>query len=302
MNREVALVGCNTYRRDEVKIEIDKLCSALGFSVSRGSRILLKPNLVSAVGHLRGAVTHPEFVAAVASWCLDHGARVVIGDSPAFGTAVQVMQKSGYLEALEGLSVTLINLQKKKPVKTVNGFTVVLAGEIDECDLLINLPKIKAHDQLRLTMAVKNYFGLVLSWRKAFAHMQHGNKHFAGLIIDLLDHVPNGISIADGIFAMHKRGPVAGQPFALSLIAASANPVALDAAVMDILGIDPRISPLWQEAFARKKIGCDLSELTFPLAEPAELAVQGFEVPEVLLPIRFQVHSFLFNSIRKIFS
>jgi len=302
LSREVALIGCSTYGREMLKGRIDRLCHTLGFSVCSGSRLLLKPNLVSAVGHQRGSVTHPKFVAAVAAWCIDHGARVTIGDSPAFGTAAHVMQKSGYLEALKGLPVTVINFKKKKPVKTANGFNIVLAGEIDEYDFLINLPKIKAHNQLRLTMAVKNYFGVVLSWRKAFAHMQHGNKYFAGLIIDLLESVPMGISIADGVSAMHKQGPVGGQPFALSLIAASFNPVALDTAIMDILGVEPWVSPLWQEASARKKTGCNIAELGFPLAQPAELAVRGFEVPEELLPVRFQVHSFMFNSIRKLFS
>jgi uncharacterized protein (DUF362 family) len=212
------------------------------------------------------------------------------------------MQKFGYLEALKGLPVTLINFKRKKPVKTVNGFSVVLAGEIDDYDCLINLPKVKAHNQLRLTGAVKNYFGMVLSWRKALAHMQHGNKDFVRLVIDLLDFVPEGISISDGISAMHKRGPVDGQAFALSLIAASRNPVALDTAIMDILGVAPGASPLWREMHSRGKIGCDIAELVFPLAKPAELAIQGFEIPEALLPIRFQVHSYLFNSIRKLFS
>ena len=301
-SKKVALTSCCSYEKEALSIHIDMLCQALGFSMGFGDRVLLKPNLVSASGHQGGAVTHPGFVAAVASWCLDQGAQVSIGDSPAFGSAVHVMERFGFSEALRGLPVLLINFRKRNKVKTENGFSPVLAGEINDYDYLINLPKVKAHSQLRLTMAVKNYFGVVLSWRKAFAHMQHGNQHFVKLLIDLLDMVPQGISIVDGICAMHKRGPVDGEPFDLSLIGASLNPVALDTALMDILGIAPEVSPLWKESHARGRCGCDINELIFPLSQPTDLAVQGFEVPGELSPIRFQVHSFMFNSIKKIFN
>lgn len=301
VSTKVALVGCAGYEKEALKIQIDLLCDAIGFSLCSGERVLLKPNLVSAAGHQGNAVTNPDFVAAVAAWCIDQGARVSIGDSPAFGSATHVMDKFGYCEALKGLPVTFMNFRKKKYVTTENGFGPVVAGEIYEHDHLINLPKVKAHNQLRLTLAVKNYFGVVLSWRKAYAHMQHGEKHFVQLIVDLLDVVPKGISIADGILAMHKRGPVGGEPFDLGGIGASRNPVALDTAIMDVLAVDPELSPLWLECLLRGKIGCEISELDFPLAKPADLRVDGFKVPEMLSPVRFQVHSFLINSIRKLF-
>nr|MBF0221638.1 DUF362 domain-containing protein [Desulfobulbaceae bacterium] len=297
----VALTRCLNYEQEALKDHIDELCGALGFSLCSGDRVLLKPNLVSGAGHQGEAITHPGFVAAVAAWCLDQGARVSVGDSPAFGSALSVMEKFGYTEALKGMPVALINFRKKKRVETETGFRPVIAGEIYEHEYLINLPKVKAHNQLRLTLAVKNYFGVVLSWRKAVAHMQHGDKHFVKLVVDLLDVVPEGISIADGIVAMHKRGPVGGEPFELGVIGASRNPVALETAIMQILAVDPEASPVWLECRLREKVGCNISSLVFPLLKPSALTVQGFQVPEMLSPVRFQVQSFLFNSIRRLF-
>lgn len=301
-NRSVSLVKCESYQLEDLKSYVNTVLSAENYTVKTGDTVLLKPNLVSASGHKGNAVTHPKFVAAIAAWCIDQGALVSIGDSPAFGSAKTVMESFGYTEALRGLSVTLLNFRKKKKIKTRGGFSLVVAGEMDEHDHLINLPKIKAHSQLRVTMAVKNYFGLVLSWRKAFAHMQHGDSHFMELLVDLLDSVPGGISIADGVSAMHQTGPVGGDAFALSVIGASRNPIALDSAFLKILNVDPVDSPLWGEVNKRGLGGCDVGGLEFPLEKPEELSVHGFVVPMQLSPVRFQVHSFAINSIKKLFS
>ncbi|MFH1020188.1 MAG: DUF362 domain-containing protein, partial [Pseudomonadota bacterium] len=92
---EVGLVACCRYDRRLLKGRVEALCDALDFKVSAGSRVLLKPNLVSAVRNTGLACTYPEVVAAVAEWFLDQGATVRVGDSPAFGTALAVMAACG---------------------------------------------------------------------------------------------------------------------------------------------------------------------------------------------------------------
>lgn len=299
---EVGLVACGQYDRQLLKGRVDALCDALGFRVSAGSRVLLKPNLVSAVRNKGLACTHPEVVAAVAEWCLDQGAKVRVGDSPAFGSALGVMAACGISAALKGLPVPLINFEAVRAVRLASGLFVGIARAVGECDLLVNLPKIKAHGQLYLSLAVKNYFGAVVGFRKPWLHARHGDigNRFEGMLVDLLDVLPGGITVADGVVAMHEDGPVSGTPFPLHLLAGGLNPVAVDTALLGVLGLPPQKSPVWRECQRRNLAGSNLQELSFPLARPEEVAVHGFQPPVRLRPVSFHPWRLLLGAMKRL--
>jgi uncharacterized protein (DUF362 family) len=112
--------------------------------------------------------------------------------------------------------------------------------------------------------------------------------------------LPASISLVDGIVAMHATGPIHGEPFPLGLIACGTNPVALDTALLSVLGINPAQSPLWQAARRAGIRGTEPATLEFPLVSPTELGVRGFMVPETLSPIRFNPFRFVHNSMKRL--
>jgi uncharacterized protein (DUF362 family) len=171
-----------------------------------------------------------------------------------------------------------------------------------DCDLLVNLPRVKAHSQMRVTLAVKNYFGCLAGFHKPWWHMVHGGRggRFSDLIVDILAVLPRSLSLVDGIVAMHKTGPVHGEPFPLGLIAGGTNPVALDTALLALLDIDLRQSPLWNAARQAGIQGTELEALVFPLAVPTDFAASDFIVPAQLEPIRFNLFRFCQNSIKRL--
>lgn len=299
---EVGLAACSRYDRQLLKDRVETLCNALGFRVSPGSRVLLKPNLVSAVRNTGLACTHPEVVAAAAEWFLDHSAVVRVGDSPAFGTALGVMEACGIRAALKGLPVRMVNFDGAQPVRLASGLSVGVARAVRECDLLVNLPKIKAHGQLYITLAVKNYFGAVVGFRKPWLHARYGDvdNRFEGMLVDLLGVLPGGITLADGVMAMHVDGPVGGKPFPLHLLAGGLNPVALDTALLEVLGLPFQASPVWRECRRRNLAGGSLEELSFPLARPEEVAVQGFQPPVRLRPVSFHPWRLLRGGLKRL--
>jgi len=301
-SEEVGLVSCSCYRRGILKESMGSLCAALGFSPARGSKVLLKPNLVSAVRNTGLACTHPEFVAAAAEWFVDHGMRVEVGDSPAFGTAKGVMQACGITAALRGLPVRLVNFDSPCSVALASGIKVGVARAALECDHLVSLPKVKAHGQLYVTLAVKNYFGAVVGFRKPWIHARHGDvdNRFEALLVDLLALLPGGITLADGIIAMHVDGPVNGEPFPLHLLAAGLNPVAVDTALLVVLGLSPSASPVWRECDRRQLAGCSPDALSFPLLTPAEVAVRGFLGPERLRPVSFDPWRLFAGAVKRL--
>ncbi|HIP38021.1 MAG TPA: DUF362 domain-containing protein [Desulfocapsa sulfexigens] len=266
-------------------------------------RILLKPNLISASAPPL-ACSNPFFVKAAASSFLSRGARVLIGDSPAFGKAATVLRRQGFTRAFSGMAVEPVTF-KTRVLKTLDcGITVGVATEALDCDYFINLPRIKAHDQMGITMAVKNVFGIVLGARKAWLHMRHGEswQDFSRMILDLHQLLPPSLVLADGIEVMNRRGPMRGPSLALGCLAASRNAVALDRAMLEVLEIKNERVPLVQTAWERNLTGASLRDIDFPQLLPQAFHGSGFQVPATLIPVRFKVVRYLRSSIKRMFS
>ena len=301
-SKRVALRHCPDYGPAGLAAGLDQLvdtCLAgIGFS---STHVLLKPNLISSrQGPL--ACTEAAFILAAARCFLDRGARVSLGDSPAFGTATGVLKKLGLLGQLRKLSVRVTDFKKVRKLVLPSGVSAGLAAEALDCDLLINLPRVKAHTQLRVTLAVKNCFGCLAGMRKAWWHMEHGGSPglFESLLVELLAVLPDGITLVDGITAMHETGPLNGKPCQLGVLAGSTNPVAVDRALLAIIGLEPEASPLWQACDNAGLAGTRLAELDFPLLAPGDFPVTNFQVPRELTPIRFNPFRFVRSSIRRV--
>jgi uncharacterized protein (DUF362 family) len=301
LQHHVALVQCGGYLQPELSDSINTIFSALPLPLTlRGATVLLKPNLISSRGPSL-ACTNALFLAAVARWCSDHGARVKIGDSPAFGTTISVMERHGMTQALRGVVYNHVHFKTPVPRKLYNGLTLEIAGEALDCDLLINLPKLKAHNQMYMTAAVKNIFGIVVGIRKAMLHMRHGGSHleFADMLLGLPELLPPHISVVDGVEIMHRSGPLDGDPLSLGVIGGALSPVALDTALLNLLELPFHQSPLWQAAAARNFPGSSHSDLIYPLAVPSAFHGSGFIPPERLNAVRFNPIRFLVSALRR---
>jgi len=248
-------------------------------------RAVLKPNLVTARLHDGLACTHPEFVAAVAEWFLDHGAKVSVGDSPAFGTAKGVMAACAITSALKKLPVKFVDFDKPVSVSLPSDFTVGIDRTALETDMLINLPKLKTHAQMYLTLGVKNLFGCIPGKRKLQWHLAAGDDTaaFASMLLDLHDLLGPRLTVIDGVVAMEGNGPGSGDPRSLGLILASKDAIALDGTIAEILGARPEDLPVLRVAAARAEAaGLEPTE-TIVKGEPvADVKVEGFRFPPLV--------------------
>ncbi|MFZ5797774.1 MAG: DUF362 domain-containing protein [Desulfobulbus sp.] len=298
----VALARCADYREPALLDVIDRMWVACAPSFSlRGTQVLLKPNLITARRGLL-ACTEGRFILAAAKWHLDQGSRVTVGDSPAFGTVESILEQLGIGRQLRDMGVRITDFRQTRQVALPSGLRVGVACEALDCDHLVNLPRVKAHVQMRVTLAVKNYFGCVGGMRKPLWHMVHGGRQgrFADHLVELLDVLPGGITLLDGITAMHRTGPTGGEPFPLGVAACSENPVALDLALLEVLGVGLEASPLFAACRRRGLAGSEPESLKYPLASPADLQTAGFVVPPDLVSIRFNPLRFVKNSLRRL--
>lgn len=283
----VALIRADSYAEPALSEKIFKTLDAAQIAISPGMAVLVKPNLL--MSHAL-ACTTPTVVAAVCEWLLSKGAKVSVADSPAFGTAQSVAAAIGLTEALKRLSLKVQNFSRPVPV-TIEPYghapvRIGVAKEALEADLVLSVPRVKAHSQMRITLAVKNCYGCICGLRKALYHARFGIsvEYFADCVAALWAILPPVAALCDGITAMSVTGPRNGKPFSLGLLGASAYAPALDEAILAVLGIDPVTIPL---AAALRRAGVKPGPSDWPLVTPAELAVSGFQVPVKLKNISF---------------
>ena len=197
-----------------------------------GQKVLLKPNLLRGFKPDRCVTTHPVVIEAVCQVLKDLSvSHIVISDSPALGSLSAVARKSGYTFLKKKYGVQILPLSN--PIIFENAEQVPhlkIAGCLQHYDRIINLPKVKSHCQMTMTLCIKNLFGLVIGKRKPVLHclVKNDKLKFGKMLIDIARHVNPCLSIVDGIQAMQGQGPINGTPYPLGVMGASQDMTALD--------------------------------------------------------------------------
>lgn len=206
-------------------------------------RVVIKPNLLTPAAPDKAILTHPLIVRAVVEYVNQRGARPVVSDSNAMGSFDKVLNESGIKDELKGLDVEFREFKTSVFVDVGAPFNrIELAKDAIEADLIINLPKLKTHVQMLMTLGVKNLFGCVVGLKKPEWHFRTGanREMFAQLLVMIHNAVRPSITILDGILAMEGEGPGrSGKPKDVGVIMGSDNAIALDITVCRMLGLPP---------------------------------------------------------------
>ncbi|HEY9653555.1 MAG TPA: DUF362 domain-containing protein [Coleofasciculaceae cyanobacterium] len=288
----VSLIRAESYNQQQLRASVELLLEPLGgirAFVKKGDCVLLKPNLLTGGRPGKECITRPEIVYCIAQLVQDAGGKPFLGDSPAFGTAKGVAKANGYLPILEELNLPIVEFHGQRYATISESFNHLrLCKEAMEADVVINLPKLKSHVQLTLTMGVKNLFGCVPGKMKAWWHMEAGKdeRRFGEMLVETARAINPDLTILDGIVGHEGNGPSGGEPRKLNILGASSNVFALDRSIIELLNVEPAIVPT---VAASKRLGfCpELAEIHFPLQQPIDLQVTDWRLPDALVPIDF---------------
>lgn len=290
----VGLAACASYQEDDVERALHAVLEPLGGMeafVSPGERIALKPNLLLAALPEAAVTTHPAVVAAVAEAVRAVGAHPVVVESPGAGiphtraTLRRVYRRTGLAELAER---TGLELSYDTSARSVAHETAAVAHRLEilsallDADGVISLPKLKTHYFMTYTGAVKNLFGAVAGFAKPGFHARlHDPARFAHMLLDVADLVAPRLSVMDAVLAMEGDGPgLGGTPRPLGALLASSDPVTLDLAACDLVGLDPRRVPVLAAAEERGLLPVARGDALFAGADPAGLRVDDFVIPK----------------------
>lgn len=302
MGSKVSIVKAGSYDFYRVYAAVKKAVDLLGgisSFVKKGEKILLKPNLLSARPPESGVDTHPEVLRAVARLVKGAGAEIIVGDSPGgLGqrSAGSTYEESGIKKVCEEEGVKLVSFDK---ARNINGMPISVWAK--DADGIISIPKMKTHDIMVLTGALKNSYGLAVGQFKADCHLKAPRpEEFAKLVVDVFETAIPRLVVMDGIVAMEGNGPAGGELRSSNLVMASNDCVACDAVFAGLAGIEPLRLPITAEAYKRKLGEADLSKIEV-LGESIEGAeMRNFKLPatSIVMKVPKPVFKWLTKAIR----
>jgi len=288
----VSLIRARSYEQHSLRASLETLIKPLGgieAFVKAGDRVLLKPNLLTSARFGKECTTRAELVYCVAQMVIAAGGKPFLGDSPAFGSARGVALATGYQPVIESLGLPIVDFHGSRYQTVSEDFNhLLLCKEAMEADVVINLPKVKSHAQLTLTLGVKNLFGCVPGKMKAWWHMEAGKdaNRFGQMLVETARVINPNLTILDGIIGHEGNGPSGGEPRDLGILGASADVFALDRAMVEILDVDPNLVPTIA-AQTRLGLSAAIDSIHFPLLHPSQVQIHDWKLPDQLMPIDF---------------
>lgn len=295
----VSVVKCENYDANIVSAAMKAVLEPLGGLewVHEGMTIAIKANLVSGMHPDRAATTHPTLLCSLVEMLKSRGARVIVGDSPGglfnhayvnriyAATGMKVLENAG-AELNQDFSQKQVHFDDAKILKD---FTYT--AWLDKADAVINFCKLKTHGMMGMSAAVKNLFGTIPGTMKPEYHYRFPEiQDFSDMIVDLNCYFKPVLNIVDAVVGMEGNGPTAGTPRKIGLLAASANPYALDVLCAHLIGIEPVQVPTLQAAINRGLVPSDISQIEI-LGEYKEYVVNDYRLVTGQRSLQFKKES-----------
>jgi len=264
--------------------------AGIGHECRSGDAIFLKPNLTYPSPR-PGVTTRTDFIEAVATYFLERGCRLTVGEGPGGYNGFSMraaFETHGLTRIARRLGVDLVELSEwepeQVPVQLKRGREVrvpVPKRLLDDFHGLISLPVPKVHCITGVSLGLKNLWGCIADTFRIRFH-----PFFDEILTKLATVLPLRGTVLDGVYGLDENGPMLdGVPKRLNWIAASRDTGAHDVVLTKLLGFDPlRISHLRHGIRAG----------TVPRAEDVQVEAAGIR------PERFALRPNIWNRLAKL--
>jgi len=206
--------------------------------ISKGDIVVVKPNMAWDRTPEQAANTNPYVVKAIVEMAFEAGAKKVkVFDRPV-NDERRVHARCGIPEACRkvGAEVPFIDKRKFKKYR-IGGESLKrwpIYTEVLEADKVINVPIAKVHSSATLTMAMKNWFGVLGGWRPRLHFRLHQK------IADLQLVFKPALTVLDCVRILIDNGPSGGRledVRMVNLVIAGIDQVAVDSLGATLFGM-----------------------------------------------------------------
>jgi uncharacterized protein (DUF362 family) len=204
-------------------------------------RVLIKVNFITTKTWNTGATTDPIVVEAIILKLKNIPVKVLVVESDATVTnATKAFKVTGMAEMCERNDVEWVNLRHLKdkvkiPIQGGQVLKKITVPRLVKESAVISAAKLKTHTATKVTLGMKNMFGLLPDKLKFKYHLIGISK----VIVDINTVLRPAITVIDGFVAMEGKGPTNGNPVQMDTIIAGVDPVATDATACRVMSFDP---------------------------------------------------------------
>lgn len=232
--------------------------------VLKGKKVLIKPNFVE-YHEGRPINTDPKLLRNIVEACSRGGAAsITIGEAAGHRRDSYYSVLNPVLRKEMPANVRLIDMNYGDLTVIPNrgSFTslkkIYVSSELIKADVVINVPKMKTHHWVGVTLSMKNLFGTLpgtfYGWPKNLLHIMG----IRNSILDLSLSIPVHYVIVDGISGMEGDGPIMGSEKKCGVVIMSREMLAADVTAVEIMGLNPEkveylsVASLVHSGFQRK--------------------------------------------------
>ncbi|MBI3378243.1 MAG: DUF362 domain-containing protein [Nitrospirae bacterium] len=247
---------------------------------SKTSKILLKPNLNANMNALTGNTTDLRLLAAVIEYLKVNGYKnIAIGEGTNSGyyrNNISVISRLKIDELAKYYGVKAIDFNFAEPVYIAfeNGVKAGIAKDCAEADFIINMPKLKTHFEVGMSVCLKNLMGCLVGQE----NKKKTHQSLARNILNINEHLKPNFHIVDGLIAMEGLGPTRGKPKKMGIIILGANPYLIDLLCAKIANFDYRLITTLKLAEDKGLITKDYHE--FIQSQDINDLIKEFEKPK----------------------
>ncbi|MGC8739604.1 MAG: DUF362 domain-containing protein [Candidatus Hydrogenedens sp.] len=221
----------------------------MGRFIKQGDVVWIKPNMAWDRTPEQSANTNPDLLRTLIELCFNAGAKKVkVGDNTV-NDATKSYVTSGISAVVKETGAELVYVDRSRFKEMEIGGERVkkipLYPEIIESDIVISVPVAKHHASTTVTLAMKNYMGVIEN-RRMF------HQDLPTCIKDITAYMKPKVSILDAIRVLTANGPQGGDlkdVKRVNTVAISTDIVALDALGCEILNYDPNQIGTVKKAF-----------------------------------------------------
>jgi len=261
------------------------LVGGMGGIVSEGDTVALKPNVLTGKLSGRGVTTDPRVIEALIGLSFEAGAgEVLVVEGSGYGVPTsEALELSGMREVAERNGAVVVDVDRDEVVEAEVPDPLILeripvSKRFHDADVRVNVPVMKTHDQLIMTLGMKNMKGIIQKPTKRLFH----RIGLAKAVVDLNKAVPLDLTVVDAIHAMEGLGPSYGEVFEMDVIMAGRDVYSLDVVGAQVMGIPPEELEYLKAAAEQDLVKLDGSGIEV-VGEPVSAVSRSFKWPPMEL-------------------